>query len=166
MSGWVLTIVSVVVLTVLLDLFMSEGNTKKYIRGIMSIIIIAVVIAPLPKLVNKNISLAEVFNENVVDKQITADKQYLFRLYTAQFSQKERKIEQILQDNGIENTAVRINIYHFDDKVEIINVLVSLQMAVITVIDRNININDMIVEVVSSVVNVSQELIIIYGKDN
>lgn len=166
MSGWIMSVVSVVVLSVLLDLFMSEGQTKKYIKGIMSIIVIAVIIAPLPNLLKKEINISEAFQNNTDYSQIDTDMDYLYRLYSAQYAEKEKTIENHLKEKGIKNCAVRINIYQFDGKIELINVLVSLEKAVITGIDKNININEMIYEAVARVVKVPRELVIIYGKDN
>lgn len=163
MATWVMSVVSVVVLMALLDLFMAEGKTKKYIKGIMSIIVIAVIIAPLPKILNKNISISEVFNIENSNNNLSADNDYLFRLYSAQYTQKERKIEDILYENGIEGAVVKINIYQFDEQISVINVLVSLQKAVITTINKNININDTIYAIVNKVVIVSQEQVVIYG---
>jgi len=45
-----------------------------------------------------------------------------------------------------------------------LNVLVSLEMAVITTTDKNININDTVYEAISKAVSISRELVIIYGK--
>lgn len=163
MSGWILSVVSVVVLTVLLDLFMAEGQTKKYIKGIMSIIVIAVIIAPVPKLINKEINVEEVFNANEY-QSIEEDEAYFYRLMIAKYSQKEKSIELYLKDHGLKDCRVRINIYQYNGEIEIINVLVSLEKAVITSNDKNININEMIYEAVNKVTGVSKEFVIIYGK--
>lgn len=50
MEKWIMSIVGVVILTALFELFMVEGETKKYIKGILSVIVIIVIISPLPNL--------------------------------------------------------------------------------------------------------------------
>ena len=163
MGAWIMSVVSVIVLTVLLELFMSEGETKKYIKGIMSVIVIGVVIAPLPGRLKKDIKLEDVFADQS-DKHIREDKDYLYRIYVAQYAEKEKFIEKYLEERGIANAKVKINIYQFDDRIEVLNVLVSLEMAVITTTDKNININDTVYEAISKAVSISRELVIIYGK--
>ena len=49
MSGWLLGIVGVVSLGVLIEVLLPDGENSKYIKGIYSIIVIFVIIAPLPK---------------------------------------------------------------------------------------------------------------------
>lgn len=164
MSGWILSVVSVVVLMVLLDIFMAEGETKKYIKGIMSIIVIAVIIAPLPGILKKDIRISEAFQNNAEYHSIETDSDYLYRLYIAQYAEKEKKIERGLEEKGIKNSNVRINIYQYNGRIELINVLVSLEKSVITGIDKNININEMIYEQVCKVVDAPREQVIIYGK--
>ena len=50
MSGWVLSVTAVVCLTVLLDIIMPDGQMKKYVKGIVSIIVIFVIVTPLASL--------------------------------------------------------------------------------------------------------------------
>ena len=53
MSGWVLSVTAVVCLTVLLDIIMPDGQMKKYVKGIVSIIVIFVIVTPLASLAGK-----------------------------------------------------------------------------------------------------------------
>ena len=54
MSAWLFSIAGVIILSGLLDLVLSEGETKKYVKGIISIIVIATIISPLTKLADKD----------------------------------------------------------------------------------------------------------------
>lgn len=163
MKSWIISIVCVVVLTVIFDLLLTEGETKKYIKGIMSIIVIAVIIAPLPKLLNEDQNFFAVFSED--GGEISTDGDLLFRLYTAQYDAKERLIENYIEEKGISGCTVCINFSYNASSTEITNVIVSAQNAVISENSKNININEMINEAVQTAVGVSPERIIIYGKE-
>ena len=69
MEKWIMSIVGVVILTALFELFMVEGETKKYIKGILSVIVIIVIISPLPNLLKKDYS-ADVFNQEIYDERV------------------------------------------------------------------------------------------------
>lgn len=165
MSSWIVSIVSVVILMVMLDLFIGEGETKKYIKGIMSIIIIVVIIAPLPKILKKDYTINEVFQESsYTENEIKVDDSFLYRLYRAQYAKKEMEIQKYLASQGIKGSVVVISIaYGESGTVDITNVLISMENTVITEIDKNININEMIYDSVQSIISVQRERIIING---
>ena len=50
-SVWVLSIAGICVLSVLVELVLPEGQTRKYIKAIFSFFVIVVIVAPLPKIV-------------------------------------------------------------------------------------------------------------------
>lgn len=162
MKSWIISIVCVVVLTVIFDLLLAEGATKKYIKGIMSVIVIAVIIAPLPGLLKKEIEFTDAFQQN---QELSKDGDLLFRLYTAQYSQKERQIEEYIEEKGISGCQVSINFSYDMSTLEIISVLVSVENAVISEKGKNINISEVIIEAVQKAVSVNKERIMIYGKD-
>ena len=166
MKEWVLSVVSIIVLMMILELFLSEGETKKYIKGIMSLIIILVIISPLPSLLKKDFSIESFFMENQnASKDIQTDKEFLYRIYISQYAEKELKIQEMLKEDGISEVIVDINInYASDYSVVIESVVVNIENAVITINKENINIIDKINNTVISVINVSEDRIIIYGK--
>ncbi len=162
MKSWIISIVCVVVLTVIFDLLLTEGETKKYIKGIMSAVVIVVIIAPLPGVLKKDINISEVFQQ---DGEVTQDVDLLFRLYSAQYHGKERQIENYIEEKGISGCSVSINFSYNAAATEITNVIVSAQNAVISEKGKNIIINEVIVEAVKRTLSVQEERIMIYGKD-
>lgn len=162
MKSWIISIVCAVVLSVIFDLLLTEGETKKYIKGIMSAIVIVVIIAPLPGVLKNDINISEVYQEG---EGVRQDSDLLFRLYTAQYDGKERQIESYIEDKGISGCSVSINFSYDASSTEIISVIVSAQNAVISEKGKNININEVIVEAVQRAVGVREERIMIYGKD-
>ena len=60
-SGYILTITGVILISVIVELVMSEGQMSKYIRSIFSFFIVGVIIAPLPSLISTD-GIASVFD--------------------------------------------------------------------------------------------------------
>ena len=78
-SVWVLSIAGICVLSVLVELVLPEGQTRKYIKAIFSFFVIVVIVAPLPKIVKSgvdfdsiiggdNIGIQEEFGKFVIDQ--------------------------------------------------------------------------------------------------
>ena len=137
-----MSIVSVVVLLVLLDLFVAEGQTKKYIKGIMSIVVIIVIVAHSPQLLKKDYTVADVFSNEIYDERIyQKDDSFLLRLARAQYDEMEIVVYNSLKNKGIDQAEININTHLNSNTIEISNVVVSIKNAVISEDLKNININ-------------------------
>ena len=44
MSAWVMAIIGVISITVLVDILLPEGETAKYIKGVLSIFVVATIV--------------------------------------------------------------------------------------------------------------------------
>ncbi|MBQ8614967.1 MAG: stage III sporulation protein AF, partial [Clostridia bacterium] len=53
MTGYILSILGIVVAGVFIDIIVPSGSINKYIRGIYSIFVVAVLVSPIMKLLNK-----------------------------------------------------------------------------------------------------------------
>ncbi len=60
--GWVLKVVGVIVLSVLVDIVLPEGQMNKYIKGIFAVLLIYMLISPVVALVKKDISLDSILD--------------------------------------------------------------------------------------------------------
>ena len=60
-SSWLLGIACVVILSVLAEFVLPEGQINKYIKVIFSFFILLVIIMPLPKLVGKEFNINDYF---------------------------------------------------------------------------------------------------------
>lgn len=162
MNTWILSVAAVCLLTVILDLLIAEGETKKYIRGIMSIIIVFAIIAPLPKLLNKEINIDAYFEDG---GKVSADTSYLYKIYVAQYAEKEQKLQKAFETQGVKGAVVNIAIgYDGSFGVEVMNVTIDINNAVITENKGNIDINEMLTATAATMLNVKKERIVIYGK--
>lgn len=111
MSGWVLSVTAVVCLTVLLDIIMPDGQMKKYVKGIVSIIVIFVIVTPLTSLAVGKFDLTK--------GNITIDSDMLESLESTSDRYREIQLESMLSDDGI-TADVKIVSENGKKKVEVI----------------------------------------------
>ncbi|MBQ7713214.1 MAG: stage III sporulation protein AF [Clostridia bacterium] len=62
MSGWILSIVGMVLTMTLTEIMLPEGQTAKYIKGVVSLMVVYVVIAPVPALLQSKIDINSFFD--------------------------------------------------------------------------------------------------------
>ena len=111
MSGWVLSVTAVVCLTVLLDIIMPDGQMKKYVKGIVSIIVIFVIVTPLASLAVGKFDLTK--------GNITIDSDMLESLESTSDRYREIQLESMLSEDGI-TADVKIVSENGKKKVEVI----------------------------------------------
>lgn len=111
MSGWVLSVTAVICLTVLLDIIMPDGQMKKYVKGIVSIIVIFVIITPLASIAVGEFDLTK--------GNITIDSDMLDNLESTSDSYRETQLEAMLSDDDI-TADVKIENDNGKKKVEVI----------------------------------------------
>lgn len=111
MSGWVLSVTAVICLTVLLDIIMPDGQMKKYVKGIVSIIVIFVIITPLASIAVGEFDLTK--------GNITIDSDMLDNLESTSDRYRETQLEAMLSDDDI-TADVKIENDNGKKKVEVI----------------------------------------------
>ena len=111
MSGWVLSVTAVICLTVLLDIIMPDGQMKKYVKGIVSIIVIFVIITPLASIAVGDFDLTK--------GNITIDSEMLDNLESTSDRYRETQLEAMLSDDDI-TADVKIENDNGKKKVEVI----------------------------------------------
>jgi len=62
MNGWIMSITGIVLISVLVDIILPEGQTNKYIKGIVGLMVVYVIISPLPKLLKMDLNLINIFD--------------------------------------------------------------------------------------------------------
>ena len=111
MSGWVLSVTAVICLTVLLDIIMPDGQMKKYVKGIVSIIVIFVIITPLASIAVGELDLTK--------GNITINSDMLDNLESTSDRYRETQLEAMLSDDDI-TADVKIENDNGKKKVEVI----------------------------------------------
>lgn len=153
-SSWVLTIVGVIIITVIVEITMPDGNINKYIKGILVIFTVFVMVSPIT-----NLNIFESIKNS--DYDIKLDDSYLGDVNSQIANEYKIIIESKLKTNGYENVTVDIDLKD-DEKLEIDAVFVYLYDLVLKSKDESINIYNNIKSIIKSVVVVDAEDIIFY----
>jgi hypothetical protein len=156
MAVYLMGIVGAIVLTTLIDVIIAEGETKKFVKGVASVLVIAAIIAPLPALFNGGLELN--WNNQTSVNQNIQNEGYLNRVYMERYKQHELDCQQLLKNAGIEGAVVRININIHNLQVEVINVTVDIKNANVA---KDVDERETIVRVIRNALRVDESRIII-----
>ncbi len=156
LSGWVMSIAGICVLGVLVDLILPNGQTKKYIKGVFAFIVVFVIIAPLPNLLNKEFSLSDIFEEDAVVIQ----EDFIYDINRDRLETMQNMVEADLAENGVSNVQIIINANVFTEKMQIDAVFVDLSQVVINENQEHIDINELVISSILKYVSVDRSNIV------
>lgn len=154
-SAWIMSVAGISVLSVLVDLIMPNGQTKKYIKGIFAFVIILVIISPLPSLINKRFSIDDIFQE-----EISIQNEYIYEINRKKIEKIEKDILKDLENEGVRNLELNINANIFTYDLQIDTIFVDLSQVVINENLQHININELIKSSILKFVSIDCEKII------
>ncbi len=154
-SAWILSIAGICILSVLIDLFLPEGSSSSHIKTIFNFVIIFVIIAPLPGLLQKDFDASLIFNEN----EIVLQEDYIYQLNRDKLTMLEKTIENKLTNDGLLNIDISISANIFTTQMTIDAVYVDLSNLVIQDNLEHINIENEIIEVIISFIDIEKEKI-------
>ena len=155
-SGYVLSIVGVVLMFIVIELILPNGKNTKYIRSILGMFLIFVIIAPISKLKTLD------FND-IIDNKYSYDLNYDY-LYTVHLKESESLKSQILkklEDEGISNPEILITIEKQSTTMQIIQIYVDLSQAVISPNSPHINNYTTLKKIISDIAGIEQSKVVI-----
>ena len=158
-SVWLLSIVGVILITVMVEIIIPEGQMNKYIKGVMSIITVFVVMLPLPHLSIDKLDFSRFFGG---DTKVVDDR-FIENLNLQKIAEYENIIERTLASSGYGGTSVEVVGSLTQPNMKIEGVNVNLALLVLSDPSLNINRNEKIEAIILSVVNVKKENINLYG---
>lgn len=156
-SAWVMAIAGVCVLGVLVDLILPNGQTKKYIKGIFAFVVVLVVVSPLPSLVNKDFSLANIFKE---DDAMIIQEDFIFKVNKDRIESLENMIEADLSEQGASEIKITLSANIFTDKLKIDAVFVDLSRMVLSSNLEHKDINELVIKSVLKYVQIEKDSIV------
>lgn len=121
-SSWLLAITGVILLSVLCEMILPEGQINRYIRVIFSFITIFVIIAPLPKLIGKEIDFSHLFSS--YDSSLQED--YLYEINLNKLDAITNDLQKEIERQGIYNVSISISANTLSKELEIFSVSVDL----------------------------------------
>lgn len=143
MSGYILSILGVVIAGVIIDIIVPSGSINKYIKGIFSIFVIAVLIAPVVKFVNN-------FKGVDIDQShLKPDEKLINFIYKSQVISKEIDIENELLDDGLAGVDIKLQFAIENNELKINSCIVILKNMTNNSDKSHIDIYENIYEVVN-----------------
>lgn len=114
MTGWIMSIVGVVVVGVLIDVLTPEGESNKYVKGVYALIVVLVIASPIAKALRSDVDFSEYF-----DVTFETDASFIDGVNDDRKESDEQKITRSLNIRGYEGAQVVIfasasNIYGID----------------------------------------------------
>lgn len=156
MTGWIINIIGMVFIGVILEVILPTGKTNAFIKMVFAIFLLYVIVMPLPKFFNGTINL------NNTNATVT-DTNYLISLNLQKVSALENQIIKKLSEEGFEGVAVIVSSNIYSEQLEVNKIHVDLVNLVLKNKDKHININKEITNVITSIINIKEENILIYG---
>ena len=156
MSGYLLSLLGVILLGVLVDIILPSGSTSKYISGIFSIVVMFVMISPVINWVKSDYKLTNYFSAS----DIELNDKLLYNINNSKFTALEEQIENELTSNGYKNINIDIQFDMVAGNVAITQVLADLTDLVINQNSANINRYVYVRQVVMSHIAVTEEVIV------
>lgn len=155
-SVWVLSIAGICIMSVLVDLIIPDGQTRKYIKAIFSFFVIIVVISPLPKLVKSDFDIDSIIAGDDVELQ----EDFIYQINRNKLDAIAEDIEKDLFNQGIEGVQILISANIFTNELEIDAVFVDLFEMVITSKSEHIDINEIISDTILKHIDIEKENIV------
>ena len=165
-GGWIMSIVGCILLTALIDTLLEDGETKKFVKIVCSLLIFTVILTPITTLFSSDTSVLNVFDESVGEGEFS-DYSFKEQVFLANLRQKEQERIKIKVLNSLEAKGIYgINLEVVQDYAkdgEILKIIVNANALVIN--DKNVNI-DILKEIkdeVTSSFNVEESSVEILG---
>ena len=95
MSGYLLTLLGIVLLGVLIEVILPPGTTSKYISGIFSIFVMFVILSPILTWIRSDYKLSDYFTKT----DIQLNEKLLYNINNSKLSEIEQVIIEELNTN-------------------------------------------------------------------
>ncbi|MCK9575006.1 MAG: stage III sporulation protein AF [Clostridia bacterium] len=160
-STWILSISGVVLLGVLIDIILPEGQTNRYLKSVFAFFVIFTVISPLPKLLNSDFSLYDFLDT----EEVSIDISFISQINVQKLNALKNDIQTELNNSGYSGIYINITADIYSENMQIERIYADLANLVI---DKNIaNINSNKYEVVKKIITqqtgVEEGIITVYG---
>ena len=100
MGQWVVTVAGIAILSVLCDIILPEGQTRRYVKTVFGVVVTLVIVQPLVGLFNGDISFS--VEENTVEIQ----QSYVNSVNDRQLQSAVESAKKTLAANGIETNII------------------------------------------------------------
>jgi len=129
-TSWILSIVGVVIIGVLVDIILPEGEMQKYIKAVFSVIVIVIMITPILQIDFNKIDFDKfLFNETSIE----LNQNYINNYIDKYKENVEEILKNSLKSNGFSNVDVEIYLNKSNTNFEINKVVLNIKNLVINI---------------------------------
>jgi len=129
-TSWILSIVGVVIIGVLVDIILPEGEMQKYIKAVFSVIVIVIMITPILQIDFNKIDFDKfLFNETSIE----LNQNYINNYNDKYKENVEEILKNSLKSNGFSNVDVEIYLNKSNTNFEINKVVLNIKNLVINI---------------------------------
>ncbi len=121
-SSWLLSIAGIIILGVLCEMIIPDGQMNKYVKTIFSFAVLLVLILPLP-----NIFKTEIDINSILEFNPALQENYLEQINLDKLNLISDSINKQIKDAGIEGAEVYINSNIFSNALEVYGVSVNIK---------------------------------------
>lgn len=139
---------------------MPEGQTNKYIKGVLALFTVFVIVLPLPQLNISQINFNNWFNGGTASQ---VDENFVESVNEQKLAQYKSIIENTLYENGYLGVTVTVEADTSKSNMTISDVVVDLRLLVLTSEQLNIDKYTKITAIITALINIEEDKIIYYG---
>lgn len=103
MGQWVVTVAGIAILSVLCDIILPEGQTRKYVKTVFGVVVTLVIVQPLISIFGGGISFSD------ASPPTELQGQFLDNATDRQEREKAASIASVLKANGVEVESVAVS---------------------------------------------------------
>lgn len=156
MQGYIIAVLGVVIISVLVEIILPNGQTSKYIKSILAVFVVYVLVNPVITFLKTDFDLDKYVNSGKVE----LNQSLLENIYNNQIEAKELELENLLYNNGYEGVKVTLLYEIVEDSIKISKAKINIKNLVITSGVENINKYQYIRQVVISELMIKEEDVI------
>ena len=156
MSGYILTILGIVLAGILIDIIVPTGKINKYIKSMFAIFVVAVILMPVVKFIAKS----DEITINYTDYEI--EQNLMDYIFSSRVNAYENEIIEVLENNGLSNIDIKINYSINSNELSLNSCEVNLKNMTSSNIEMHNNRYEFIAETIKEITNLTDEVIIFY----
>lgn len=156
MSGWILSVVGISLISVVIDLILPEGSMNSHIKKVFSYFVVISILIPIVSVFKNGVNLEDVFSE----VEINIQDDFIYNINQAKIDSLTEDINKKLNKKNILGVTISISADIFESDMQINAIYVDLYNAVINGSDKNINIKTEVKCVIIETLNIKEEKII------
>jgi len=157
LGSYILSIAGIVILGVVIDIMLVEGQMQKYIKSIFVVFVIFVIVSPIPNLLKTKLSIPALSTG-----QVTLNKDLIKTINEQKKTELENDIVSHFSLNGVTGVVVKVEINAENQMFMPEKISLNIKKLVIKNNYLNINKYEVLTGLVLDVIQVEKEIIKFY----